>query len=63
MCPLHCVGFLQPQWQADLALGYWLSEEHRPHAELAGSLPPAPVIEDGCQNKAGGMNWHDEVRK
>lgn len=30
---------------------------------IAGSSPPAPVIEDGCQNKAGGMNWHDEVRK
>lgn len=30
---------------------------------IAGSLPPAPVIEDRCQNKAGGMNWHDEVRK
>lgn len=34
-----------------------------PTLSVAGSLPPAPVIEDGCQNKAGGMNWHDEVRK
>lgn len=32
-CHLHCVGFLQPQWQAELALGYRLSEEQRPHAE------------------------------
>jgi len=34
-----------------------------PMLSVAGSLPLAPVIEDGCQNKAGGMNWHDEVRK
>lgn len=34
-----------------------------PTLSVAGSLPPAPVIEEGCQNKAGGMNWHDEVRK
>lgn len=34
-----------------------------PMLSTVGSLPLAPVIEDGCQNKAGGMNWHDEVRK
>lgn len=38
LSPLHCVGFLQPQRQTELALGYWLSEEQRPHAERSWLL-------------------------
>lgn len=64
ICPLcivsdFCSHSGRPSWPS--VTGSPRSRD--PTLSVAGSLPPAPVIEDGCQNKAGGMNWHDEVRK